>query len=338
MPTIKQIAKMLNLSVSTVSRALHNSVDISPATRLRVNEVAKELGYEPNQTALFLKSGKTFTLGVILPNLSEVFFSEAISGIEDFSSEQNYNVLMGQSHDDCEREKKIVEAMKNHRVDGLIVSVAKNTKDFSHFERLEKYNIPIVYFDCVPEGPLVNSVKCRLDVGMHEIVAFLVEKGHKAIGFLNGPKDLMVASERMSGYVASFKSFRLKYNPQFVVHSDLTPQSTCRAMQQLLTLKPMPTAVIAFNDYVALEAMKYSRKMNIVINKDISFVSFANLPVCNFMENPPLASVEQFPYRQGQRAAEMLLDILRAQKNGKNNGFGRKIILEPRLHIHSHFS
>ena len=124
-PTIKEIAKMLNLSLSTVSRALHNSPDISPATTKRVNDVAQELGYEPNQTAQFLQSGRTLTLGVILPHLSEAFFSEAISGIEDYASEHNYNVLMGQSHDSTEREKKIVEAMKKHRVDGILVSIAK---------------------------------------------------------------------------------------------------------------------------------------------------------------------------------------------------------------------
>src|SRR6185436_11453956 len=164
-PTIKEIAKMLNLSLSTVSRALHDSTDISPATTKRVRDVASELGYEPNQTALFLQSGRTLTLGVILPHLSEAFFSEAISGIEDYASEHNYNVLMGQSHDDIEREKKIVEAMKNHRVDGILVSIAKNTKDFSHFEMLKKYDIPVVFFDRVPEKSDVHTVTCKIETG-----------------------------------------------------------------------------------------------------------------------------------------------------------------------------
>lgn len=334
-PTLKEIAKMLNLSVSTVSRALQNSKHIGSATTERVKEVAKELGYEPNQTALFLKSGRTLTLGVILPHLSEAFFSEAISGIEDYASEHNYNVLMGQSHDEVDREKKIVEAMKNHRVDGLIVSIAKNTKDFSHFDMLKKYNIPVVFFDRIPEKQDVHFVTCKMETGMFEAVDFLVKRGHKRIALVNGPRVLLATKERMEGYQSSLKLLGIKVNPKYVVHSDLSPESSCRAMQQLLTLKPGPTAVITFNDYVALDAMQYARKMNIRINQDISFVSFANLPVCNYLENPPLASVEQFPYRQGQCATEMLLDILTSQKNGSASMKFNKIILEPRLFIHT---
>jgi DNA-binding LacI/PurR family transcriptional regulator len=334
-PNLKEIAKMLNLSVSTVSRALHDSKNISPATINRVKEVAAELEYEPNQTAMFLQSGKTLTLGVILPHLSENFFSEAISGIEDFASEHNYNVLMGQSHDDTEREKRIVGAMKNHRVDGLIVSIAKNTKDFSHFEALKKYDIPVVFFDCVPEIQDVHTVTCKVEVGMNEAVEFLTKKGHTRIAFISGPKDLLANRERMAGYQSSLKLLNIDYNPEFVVHSDLSKESSHYAMQNLLTLKNGPTAVIAFNDYVALDAMQYARKMNVRINQDISFVSFANLPVYNYMENPPLASVEQFPYRQGQRATELLLEILEGSKGHRAQGPFKKIILEPRLFIHT---
>lgn len=333
-PTIKEIAKMLNLSVSTVSRALHSSEDISLATTKRVKEVALELGYEPNQTAQFLQSGKTLTLGVILPHLSEAFFSEAISGIEDYASEHNYNVLMGQSHDNTDREKKIVEAMKNHRVDGLLVSIAKNTKNFEHFDMLEKYDIPVVFFDRVPDKKESHSVTCKMEAGMLEAMEFLVKGGHTRIAFINGPKDLLATKERMTGYERALKSLSIPFNPEFIVHCDLTAETAYRAMQHLLTLKPSPTAVIAFNDYVALDAMQYARKMNIKINQDISFVSFANLQVCNYMENPPLASVEQFPYRQGQRATEMLLEILNSKKSEKQSQKYHKIILEPRLFIH----
>lgn len=324
---------MLNLSVSTVSRALHSSKEISGATIKRVQEVAEELGYEPNQTALFLQSGKTLTLGVILPHLSETFFSEAITGIEDYASEHNYNVLMGQSHDDTGREKKIVEAMKNHRVDGILASLAKNTKSVEHFDALKRYDIPVVFFDRVPDKKEAHTVTCKLEAGMKEAVQFLVTGGHTRIAFINGPKDLLTTRERMTAFEKSLRLSKIQINPNFVVHSDLSSEATYRAMQHLLTLNSGPTAVIAFNDYVALDAMKYARKMSIKINKDISFVSFANLPVCNYMENPPLASVEQFPYRQGQRATELLLQILNSKDNGKKEKY-RNIVLESRLFIH----
>ncbi|HEY2722419.1 MAG TPA: LacI family DNA-binding transcriptional regulator, partial [Chitinophagaceae bacterium] len=144
--TIKEIAKRLNVSVSTVSRALHNHSSIGLHTRMQVKKLATELNYEPNQTAISFKKGRTFTIGVILPNLGEEFFSMAINSIEDTASKNNYTVLIGQSHDDKEREKRIVETMRKHRVDGILVSISKNTDSFEHFDDLKKYRIPVVLF------------------------------------------------------------------------------------------------------------------------------------------------------------------------------------------------
>ena len=132
-PTIKEIAKKLNISISTVSRALHDHPSIGLRTKMRVKELARELDYEPNQTAIFFQQGRTFTIGVILPQLSEAFFSAAISGIEDAANKRNYTVLLGQSHDSEEREKQIVETMKKHRVDGLLISISKNVIIEHHY-------------------------------------------------------------------------------------------------------------------------------------------------------------------------------------------------------------
>lgn len=143
--TIKEIATRLNVSVSTVSRALHNHPSIGLRTKMQVQKLAGELNYEPNQAAISFKQGKTFTIGLILPNLREEFFSTAINGVEDIASQNNYTVLIGQSHDDIEREKKVVDTMRRHRVDGLIVSLSKNTTIYEHFEQLEKYSIPVVF-------------------------------------------------------------------------------------------------------------------------------------------------------------------------------------------------
>ena len=316
LPTIKEIAKQLNISVSTVSRALHDHHSIGLRTKILVRELAKELHYEPNKTAINFKQGKTFTLGVILPNLSESFFSSAISGIEDYANTQNYNVLLGQSHDDKEREIRIVEAMKNQRVDGILVSVSKNTTSYAHFEMLENYNIPVVFFDRIPEMNNINYVVCKLENGMREAIEFLLKSGHKNIGLINGPQTLIATQERLDYYTSALKENNLKVNPKFIVSTDLTAESTQVAMKKLLSLEVRPTAVIAFNDYVALDAIQFAKKEKVKINKDISFVSFANLPVCNYMDNPPLASVEQFPYQQGQKAVEILLQLIDAKKSG----------------------
>jgi LacI family transcriptional regulator len=309
-PTIKEIAKRLNISVSTVSRALHDHSSIGLRTKMRVKQVASELNYEPNQTAIFFQQRRTFTIGVILPELSEAFFSTAISAIEDTANKNNYTVLLGQSHDKEDREKQIVETMKNHRVDGLIVSISKNTTNFAHFESLKKYNIPVVFFDRIPDIPNIHYVACNMESASLQAVKFLLNKGHRVIGMINGPENLVATQQRLEGYLKAIAKHRLKYDPNLIVSSDLTKEGTYEAMRQLTTMRRKPTAIVAFNDYVALDAVQYARAHNMKINEDITFVSYVNLPISHYTAFPPAASVEQFPYEQGQKATEMLLQLL----------------------------
>jgi LacI family repressor for deo operon, udp, cdd, tsx, nupC, and nupG len=333
LPTIKEIAKQLNISVSTVSRALHDHHSIGLRTKMRVQQLAKELKYEPNQTAIFFKQRKTFTIGVILPHLSEYFFSSAISGIEDFANTKNYNVLLGQSHDNEDREKQIIETMKNHRVDGMLISVSKNTSDYSHFDMLINYNIPVVFFDRIPKMKDIHYVICKMENGMIEAINFLVKRGHRNIGLINGPHTMVATQERLEGYMKALKKNKIKIDPNYIFSTDLTAESTKEATQALLSLKRRPTAVITFNDYVALDAIQYAQKEKIKVNKDICFVSFANLPICHYMENPPIASVEQFPYQQGEKAAEILLELLDKKADTRSTVYHR-VILETKLEVH----
>jgi len=334
--TIKEIAARLNISPSTVSRALHDHKSIGLRTKTRVQELAKELNYEPNQTAIFFQQRKTFTIGVILPELSEAFFSSAISGIEDCANKNKYTVLMGQSHDDAEREKQLVETMKNHRVDGLIVSIAKNTTSYEHFENLKKYDIPVVFFDRIPDMPNIHYVACNMASGTTQAFNFLRKLGHKTIGMINGPMNLLASKERVEGYRNALIKARLKYDPALIISSDLTTENIYKVTEKLLSLKNKPTAIIAFNDYVLLDAVYAAKKMNFNIDKDISFVSYANLPISNYSAHPPLASVEQYSYQQGFKAMEIMLDILtKSNAENENNTF-YKIILEPQLVIHPH--
>lgn len=333
-PTIKEIAKRLNISISTVSRALHDHSSIGLRTKMRVKQVANELNYEPNQTAIFFQQRKTFTLGVILPELSEAFFSTAISAIEDTAYKSNYKVLLGQSHDQEEREKEIVETMKNHRVDGLIVSISKNTTNFDHFESLRKYAIPVVFFDRIPDMPNIHYIACNMEAGSLQAVNFLLNKGHRVIGMINGPEKLMASQQRLEGYLKAIKRHRLKYDPALILSSDLTKEGTYKAMQQLTTMKRKPTAIVAFNDYVALDAALYARGRGININEDITFVSYANLPISRYTAFPPAASVEQFPYLQGQRATETLLDLLSKNKDEAISTSYKNIVIESQLVIH----
>jgi len=327
--TIKEIAQRLNVSVSTVSRALHDHPSIGLRTKMQVQKLAEELHYEPNQAAISFKQGKTMTLGVILPSLGEEFFSMAINGIEDVATQNKYTVLIGQSHDNTEREVQIVDTMRRHRVDGLIVSLAKTTKSYEHFEQLEKYNIPVVFFDRVPGNPDAYTVSCNLQNSSVELVDWLVQQGHKKIGFIKGPDAILHSRERLIGYQEGLKKHRIKPDTAFVVATDLSVTKTNDAMHKLLALKNRPTAVIAFNDYVALDAIKYARSQGVRINKDISFVSYANLPITSYMDYPPVASVEQFPYQQAEKATQILLQLITTKEAG--DSIPRKVILESKV-------
>ncbi len=313
--TIKEIAQLLNISVSTVSRALHDHPSIGAVTRDKVKRLASELNYEPNQAAVFFQKGRTYSIGVILPELSENFFSKAISAIEDTAYKKNFSVLISQSHDNEQLEKQLTENMKNHRVDGILVSVAKNTTSFEHFEQLKKYNIPVVFFDRIPSISDIHYVACNMETGTIEAVNYLLKKGHRAIGMINGPATLFATSERKEGYIKAIIKNRLKFDPSLVVNCDLTEEGTVEAFDELMANKRKPTAIVTFNDYVALFAIKRARNLQMAINKDVEFVSYSNLPLIDYIENIPMASVEQFPYLQGQKATEILLDILSKKDN-----------------------
>ncbi len=326
--TIKEIAKKLDLSFSTVSRALHEHKSISVATKERVKQTAAELGYEPNQTAIFFQKGKTFTIGVILPEVAESFFATAISAIEDAAYQQKYTVLLAQSHDNEQREKELVEKLKNHRIDGLLVSVAKNTSNFEHFEQLRKYHIPVVYFDRIPPLNDIHYVACNIETGSIAAVNYLLNRGHTTIGLINGPSSLIASGERKAGYLTALQNNQLKYDSSLVLACDLTQEGTEEAFNTLFNHKRRPTAIVSFNDYVSAFAIKQALKLGVKVNEEIEFVSFANSPITTYMEFPPIASIEQFPAIQGQKAIDILLELI---KNNDGEKPFYKVVIDSEL-------
>ncbi|SFC72370.1 DNA-binding transcriptional regulator, LacI/PurR family [Parapedobacter composti] len=315
--TIKEIARRLKLSPSTVSRALNDHPSIGLVTTERVKRLAAELNYEPNQTAIFFKQRKTFTVGVVLPSLSEPFFSAAISEIENVANEKRYTVIMGQSLDDPDRELRILQTLKTHRVDGVLMSIGKNTQDYRFIELLEGAGIPIVFFDCVPDLGDVNKVVSDLESGMLEAIDVFVSCGHHAIALINGPALLPASAERKKAYIKGLNQHGIPVKDEYIVNTDLTPEGNEAAILQLLSLPHRPSAVVSFNDYVALDVMKAVRQKGLALNQDIHFISYANYPLWKYMENPPMASIEQFPGEQGKKAASLLFELIDAKERSK---------------------
>lgn len=310
LPTIKEIAKRLNVSVSTVSRALSDHPRIGLRTKQKVQELAKELNYEPNTQAIFFKQKKTHTIGVVIPYIREDFFSQAISGIEAAAIEHEYTILFGQSYDEVEREVNVVTAMKKQRVDGLLISLSKQTNQYGHLESLKKYDIPVVYFDRVPPMPDVHKVFCNLYDGTVEMVGWLLSKGYRRIAFINGPDKLIASKDRLQGFIEAVSKHKLKVDMQLVEKTDFSKESTEEAMSKLLALKKLPQAIITFNEYVHMDAVQYAKKNNVDVGNDIVFVSYANLPITNYTAYPPLATIEQYPYKQGEKAMRLLIELL----------------------------
>jgi DNA-binding LacI/PurR family transcriptional regulator len=331
--TIKEIAKRLQVSVSTVSRALHNHPSIGLSTKLQVRKLAAELHYEPNQAAISFKKGKTFTIGVILPNLGEEFFSMAIDSIEDAAAKNDYTVLIGQSRDDAEREKKIIDTMRKHRVDGILISMSKNTVRFDQFDELKKYNIPIVFFDRVPDSGDFFSVTCSLKQSTMQMVDWLVTRGHTRIGFIKGPGSMASADERMQGFIQGLAKNKIYIDRDLIVETDLTREKNISAIQKLLSVKPFPTAVVAFNDYVALDAIKFTKDAGYKINRDVLFTSYANLPITSYLDDPPIASVEQFPHQQAEAATHILFELIDSRNVSAEPE--HKMVLEGKLVVQS---
>ena len=336
-PTLKEIAKKLNFSVSTVSRALNNHPSIGLRTTAQVQKLAKEMGYEPNRMALLFKQQKTNILGVILPNLSEEFFSQAINGIENIARRNDYSVLIGQSHDKLEEEIKLVAAMKNHRVDGVIASITMNTQNHQHFEELKKYNIPVVFFDRVPESNDVHKVASNFISSTRQAVEFLIAQGHKRIGIINGPEEMKSCKERVKSYMDTISGKKIKIDLSLVVSTDMSQEQVHQATEHLLTLKKPPTAILTINDYVALDAIQHVRRNKSGHDKNIVFVSYANLPITNYVAHPPVASVEQYPYEQAEKATQILFELLEEKDKKKDiyeEEFFRNVIIEGQLVIH----
>lgn len=313
--TIKEIAKRLKISTSTVSRALNDHPSIGLVTTMRVKKVAEELNYEPNQTAIFFKQRKTFTIGVILPSLSEPFFAAAISEIENVAHDKKYTVIMGQSLNDTERELRILETMKKHRVDGILMSIGKNTQDYGFIDFLSAAGIPVVFFDCVPNVDNVNKVVSNLETGMIDAINTFVSCGHLAIALINGPALLPASIERDKAYKKGLKKNGIPFREEYAVNTDLTQKGNEAAVLKLLSLADRPSAIISFNDFVTLDVMKCVRQKGLLLNKDIHFISFANYPLWQYIENPPMASIEQFPGKQGKKAAHILFDLIDGKEN-----------------------
>lgn len=308
--TIKDIARRLNLSVSTVSKALSKDPHISDSTKERVKKLAEELNYVPNRAAIHFKQRKSFTLGIVVPSLMDHFYTFSLDGFEKEAALHGYNVIVCQSHESYEREKELVSMLQSNSIEGLIISVSKETKDFLHIHRLEEAGIPVVYFARKPHITC-NSVVSDVYQAAIDAMSLFVSRGHRHIAYLNGPPSWSTSKGRFLGYRDGLLHNHLPFDPALVKETDLSDQETCTAVRTLLQQQPAPTAILCFKDYLMLHVMKCLRLHAPGNAPSPELIGFGAHPAFDYIDQPPLASVEEQPYRIGHEAARMLLDLIK---------------------------
>ncbi|MGF1635747.1 MAG: LacI family DNA-binding transcriptional regulator [Cyclobacteriaceae bacterium] len=314
--TIKDIAKKLNIAPSTVSRALKDHPDISSATKKAVADLAEQLDYQPNTVAQNLRKSKTFTIGVIVPEIVHYFFSSVISGIEDVAYSSGYHVMICQSNELLEREKMNANALMASRVDGLLVSISKETENANHFLSLQKRGIPIVQFDrCLPSLNTSSVVVDDYEGALHA-TEHLIQKGCKRIAHLMAPSNLEISKERARGYQKALQNYQIEYDPELSVQGD-SFKSGYKAALKLLNSDKNPDAFFAVNDLAAIGAMKAIKSKGLRIPEDVAIVGFSDDPTITELMDPPLTSVLQPGFEMGMLATRMLLEAIDKKENAK---------------------
>lgn len=325
--TITDIAKKLKVSPSTVSRALNDHPDISDETKAKVKALAIKFNYSPNPIAQSLKNNRTSTIGILVPEIKHDFFSSAISGIEEIAYQSGYTIILSQSNESFEREVVNTNAMMNHRVAGLIVSISQHTRSSDHFQLLIERNIPLVFFDRVCEDILANKVVIDDEQSAFNAVQHLVQKGYKKIAHLAGPKELDICKKRFNGYRSALEEAGIHVNDDLILYGGLHESDGYVSMETLLKNGNVPDAIFCVNDPVAIGAFQKIREAGIKIPDEIGIVGFSNNKITTLV-NPPITTVNQPSYLMGKKAAELLIEMI--ENPSKVNDF-KTVTLETQL-------
>lgn len=334
--TLKQIAKELDVSVSTVSKALRNSPEISNDTKQKVQAFAKLYNYRPNNIALSLKNRKTKTIGVIIPEIVHHFFSKVIRGIELIANKRGYNVIVGLSNESFSKEVLNMEMLANGSIDGFILSISKETllqQDYHHFVETINQGMPIVMFDRV-----INDVSCDKVIvddfmGSKKAVSKLIENGCRNIAIITTKDYVNVGKLRTQGYIAALEEYKIQPKSELILKivEELDDEDRLEGLEfeieELFKNNPEIDAVFAVNELYALTAMKIARKLKLKIPEDIQVIGFTD-GVLSKHATPSLTTVSQHAQQMGEKAAELLINKLENEEDEEHH---RTIVVETEL-------
>ncbi|QDO94317.1 LacI family transcriptional regulator [Formosa sediminum] len=327
--TIKDIANVLNITPSAVSRALHNHPRISDKTKAAVKKVARELDYQPNHLASALRSGKSKLVGIIVAKTNSYFFSSVVENIEYELNKKGYNLIITQSNESFDKECRNIDALLQTQVDGIIASLANETVTFDHYNKIKEKGIPLVLFDRGENDIGVDYIGIDDYQSSNIVVSHLVEQGCKRIAHIAGYSHTRIYKNRIRGYRDALKKHELPEDEALLLESSLTIEDGREKMEQLLKLPELPDAVYAAGDYAALGALQVLQEHNIKVPEQIALVGFSNEPFTSLV-SPSISSIYQHNKEIGRLVAKQFL----LRVNDKNyKPVLHKTILEPELII-----
>ena len=304
--TIKDIAKRLNLSASTVSRALRDLPDVKPETMKAVKELAQELNYQPNPIAQGLVKKRSYNIGVIIPDFMIHFYAEALSGIYRVANDAGYNVMVCQTNEAYNNELKSLKTLVSSRVDGLIIAISKETNNFDHLNSLDLTKTPLVVFNRVSNE--INASKVVFDdlKSGFKATRHLIDCGCKNIAHISGPSNLQLSEDRKEGFRQALKKYGLKYDDELVVSCDFSLEDGKEAMEKIIQTGKKIDGVFTVCDAAAYGAMAVLKSAGYKIPEDISVIGFTNEPFAKLIE-PSLSTISQPSYEIGETATHLLL-------------------------------
>nr|WP_262710516.1 LacI family DNA-binding transcriptional regulator [Dinghuibacter silviterrae] len=307
--TIKDIAEALGLSPSTVSRALQDYPHTSQATKARVREVVEKMGYRHNAVAASLRNNKSRTIGLIIPRISMYFHAEVVTVIQNKLHESGYHLMICQSNDQPDLEKELVNALYSARVDGLIVATTSTTTDFTYFDIFRKNHIPLVFYDRVPKDYPSHKISGDEYQGGLEATLHLLEHGCRRIAHIGGPLTSNIYRDRYMGYLAAHERYKVAPDPDLLFFHELTKDNALKTGKALLARKHPPDAIFACNDTTAIALLGYAREIGLDVPGDLKLVGYSNDPRTEII-TPSITTVEQFPRQIGEKAAQLILDLI----------------------------
>ncbi|HEY4206831.1 MAG TPA: LacI family DNA-binding transcriptional regulator [Puia sp.] len=307
--TIYDLARKLNISIATVSRALKDDPVVSKKTRKRIADLAEEMGYRTNNFARNLRTQRTDTIGVIVPRLNSYFMSTVIAGIENIANSEGYNLIISQSSESAQKEMNSAKTMFNNRVDGLLVSLAYDTGSLIHFEPFIKRNIPLVFFDRVEDHANCLSILINNRKAAYEATTHLISQGRRRIVYITATPKRNVYIHRLQGYKEALADQKIPFREEYILLNNLSQEAGAEAASLIRQMDPLPDAVFVANDNGAVGCMVALKQSGILIPEDIAFVGFNNDPVCTVVE-PNLTTINYPGYEMGQVAARNLINHL----------------------------